>query len=204
VPEPRSPDLHGSAPDDSPVALLLIDLINDLEFEGGDALLEQALRAARCAAALRDRAHAAKVPCVYVNDNFGKWQSDFRKLLDHVLGDGVRGQPIAELLAPNDDDYFVLKPKHSGFFNTSLDLLLEHLGAKTLVLCGVSADQCVLFTGADAYMRDYHLVVPSDCIASRDVRYTEEALRQLRDNLHADVRPSSEIDFDELLAANQS
>jgi nicotinamidase-related amidase len=195
MPEPRSPDLHGSAPDDSPVVLLLIDFINDMEFEGGDALLEHALLAARCTAELKRRAAAANVPSVYVNDNFGRWQSDFRKLLDHVLGANVRGKPVAELLRPDERDYFVLKPKHSGFFNTTLDLLLEHLHARTLVITGVTADICVMFTAADAHMRDFRLVIPPDCVASANPRDAADALRLMERNLHAQVAPSSTIDF---------
>ena len=131
MPLSRSKDLHGSAPDKCTVALVLIDWINDLEFESGDKLLPAALAAARPTAALRRRAKQAGVPVIYCNDNFGKWRSDFRTLLGHVLHDDVRGRPIAELLKPDEDDYFVLKPKHSGFHSTSLDVLLAHLGAAT-------------------------------------------------------------------------
>ncbi|HET7298890.1 MAG TPA: isochorismatase family cysteine hydrolase, partial [Burkholderiales bacterium] len=149
----------------SKVALLLIDWINDLEFDEGEKLLPQALAAAKATAALRRRAKQAEVPVIYCNDNFGRWRSDFRALLEHVLGDGVRGQPLAELLAPDEDDYFVLKPKHSGFHSTTLDVLLAHLGADTLILTGIAGNFCVLFTAQDAYMRDFRLLVPRDCVA---------------------------------------
>src|SRR4051812_4226639 len=111
----KSSDLHGNAPDQCRVALLLIDMINDFEWEGAEAMFPRALAAAKAVAALRRRARQAKVPVVYVNDNFGKWRSDFRNLLEHCLNDDVRGRPIAELLRPDREDYFVLKPKHSGF-----------------------------------------------------------------------------------------
>src|SRR5919202_5506490 len=119
----KNEDLHGNVPDKASVALLLIDVINDLEFDSGRALLEHALPAARRLAELKRRAKESGVPVIYVNDNFGRWQSDFKKLLQHVLEDGVCGRPVAELLKPGDDDYFVLKPKHSGFFSTTLDIL---------------------------------------------------------------------------------
>jgi nicotinamidase-related amidase len=138
MPLSRSKDLHGSAPDKCTVALLLIDWINDLEFEAGDKLLPHALAAARATAELRKRAKRAGVPVIYCNDNFGKWRSDFRSLLAHCLEDNVRGRPIAELLKPDEDDYFVLKPKHSAFLSTSLDVLLAHLGATTLILTGIA------------------------------------------------------------------
>src|SRR3954470_13267668 len=130
----RSKDLHGSAPDQCSVALLLIHWINDLEFDGGEKLLPRALPAARATAALRARAKQAGVPVVYCNDNFGKWRSDFRSLLEHCLNDAVRGRAIVELRKPNADDYFVLKPRHSGFHSTTLDVLLAHLGVSTLIL----------------------------------------------------------------------
>jgi nicotinamidase-related amidase len=194
----KNEDLHGNVPDKAEVALLLIDVINDLEFDSGPALLEHALPAARRLAELKRRAKGAEVPVVYVNDNFGRWQSDFKKLLQHCLEEGVCGRPVAELLRPDDDDYFVLKPKHSGFFSTTLDILLDYLQVKTLVLTGLTGDICVLFTASDAYMRDFHLFVPEDCVASADPRENEHALEHMRRVLKADTRPSTEIDFEGL------
>ena len=140
----KTRDLHGSAPDESRVVLLVIDMINAFDF------------------------------------------------------DGARGKPIAELLKPDDEDYFVLKPKHSGFQFTTLDVLLAHLGAERLILTGVAANFCVLFTAHDAYMRDYHLIVPRDCVASQTEADDESALAHMAKVTKADVRPSSEIDFSAL------
>jgi nicotinamidase-related amidase len=194
----KNEDLHGNVPDKSNVALLLIDVINDLEFGGGEELLRHALPMAERLAELKRRARAAGVPVVYVNDNFGRWQSDFKKILEHCLEGGVRGRPVAELLRPEEDDYFVLKPKHSGFFSTTLDILLDYLGVKTLVLTGLTGDICVLFTAHDAYMRDFHLVIPSDCVASNDPAENEYTLEKMKRLMDADTRPSTEIDFEEL------
>jgi nicotinamidase-related amidase len=201
VPRSSSNDLHGNAPDSCPVALLLIDWINDLEFAGGDKLLPQALGAAKATAALRTRAKRAGVPVVYCNDNFGRWRSDFRSLLEHVLHDDVRGKPIAELLEPDDDDYFVLKPKHSGFHSTTLEVLLAHLGASTLILTGVAGNFCVLFTAHDAYMRNFHLVVPRDCLASEEEADNRHALEHMAKTCKADTGPSAGIDFGKLRKA---
>jgi nicotinamidase-related amidase len=194
----KTRDLHGSAPDECRVALLVIDMINAFDFDGAEAMLPRALAAAKATAALKRRARKAGVPVVYVNDNFGKWRSDFRSILAHCVRDGVRGKPIAELLQPDEDDYFVLKPKHSGFQFTTLDVLLAHLGAQTLVLTGVAGNFCVLFTAHDAYMRDFHLVVPGDCIASQTEHDDRQVLAHLAKVTKADTRPSSEIDFSEL------
>jgi nicotinamidase-related amidase len=194
----KNEDLHGNVPDKAAVALLLIDVINDLEFENGEELLEYALPMAEKIAALKKRARKAGIPTVYVNDNFGKWQSDFNKLLKHCLEGDVRGKPIAEILRPDEDDYFVLKPKHSGFFSTTLDTLLEYLQARTLILTGLAGNICVLFTANDAYMRDFNLHVPADCIASNTVEENEHALELMEKVLKADIRPSTELELKEL------
>ena len=201
MPRSRSKDLHGAAPDECPVALLLIDWINDLQFDGGERLFPPALAAAKATAALRQRAKRAGVPVIYCNDNFGRWRSDFRSLLDHVLGEDVRGKPIAELLKPDDEDYFVLKPKHSAFHSTSLEVLLAHLGASTLILTGVAGNFCVLFSAHDAYMRDFKLVVPRDCLASEKEADNRHALEHMADTCKADIGASSAIDFARLRKA---
>ena len=191
----KTQDLHGSAPDECRVALLIIDMINAFDFDGAPQMLPRALAAAKAVAALKQRARSDGVPVVYVNDNFGRWRSDFRGILEHCLRDGVPGRPVAELLKPDEKDYFVLKPKHSGFQFTTLDVLLTHLGAETLILTGVAGNFCVLFTAHDAYMRDYHLVVPSDCIASLTEADDLYALQHMAKVTKADTRPSRDIDF---------
>jgi nicotinamidase-related amidase len=192
----KNQDLHGMVPDHADVALLLLDVINDLEWEGGDRLLPHALLMARRIAALKRRAKAAGIPAVYVNDNFGRWRSDFRVLIEHCLHESVRGQEIAGLLRPETDDYFILKPKHSGFFSTTLDVLLNYLGVKTLVVTGMAGNICVLFTANDAYMRDFNLYVPADCVASNDPDDNRYALKQMREILEADTTPSEELDLE--------
>ena len=190
-------DLHGSAPDNHHTALLLIDVINDFEFPRGDELFKQALPIAPHIAELKRRARAAGIPAVYVNDNFGRWQSNFDQLVRHCLNDGVRGRPFVEQLKPDSDsDYFVLKPKHSAFYQTPLDLLLKHLGAERLILTGVSTNSCVLFTAGDAYMRDLELIVPNDCAAACNPQEHNAAMEQIRCMLKADVSPSTEINLD--------
>ena len=158
----KNESLHGNAPDRSPVVLLLVDVINDMEFAEGGALLEQALPAAGRIAELKHAAKAAGIPVIYANDNFGRWRSDFRDVVERCLTSGVRGEPVAQLLLPEPDDYFVLKPKHSAFHATPLDTLLTYLQATRVVLAGFTADACVLVTAAEAHMRDYEIFVPED------------------------------------------
>ena len=134
-----------------------------------------------------------------MNDNFGRWQSDFRTVIDHVLREDTRGKPIAQLLAPDENDYFVLKPKHSAFFSTTLDVLLDYLRAKTLIMTGLAGNICVLFSANEAYMRDFDLVVPRDCIASNTNQENEHALDQMSKVLKADTRAAEELDLKEIL-----
>jgi nicotinamidase-related amidase len=192
---PKNEDLHGNAPDKSEVVLLIIDMISDFEFDGGEKILPFAEAIADNIAELKKRAEKAKAAVIYVNDNFGKWRSDFKKQLKHSQSKTVRGHKIARKLAPKKEDYFVLKAKHSAFYSTTLDLLLAYLGAKTLILTGVASDICILFTANDAYMRDFNLFVPGDCVAANDEKTNESTLKYMEKILKADTRPSAEIDF---------
>ncbi|GAB2555032.1 cysteine hydrolase family protein [Spirosoma areae] len=191
----KNEDLHGNAPDKSSVALLIIDMINDLEFPGGDELLEPARAAADTIARLKQRAKTHNIPVIYVNDNFGRWRSNFTDVVDHVLTDGVRGQSLANVLKPSPDDYFVLKPKNSGFYETTLDVLLTYLGVKHLILTGLSTDSCVLFTANDAYLRDLSLTIPSDCVAGIKATHSHDALAYMKRVLKADISPSTQLDL---------
>lgn len=185
--------LYGSVPDRSDIALLIIDVINDLEFEEGDQLLPFALRMADRLAALKSHFHKHRLPVIYANDNFGKWKSDFRAQVDHCLQDNVRGRRVVELLQPEEMDYFVLKPKHSAFYATTLNVLLDHLEVRRLVITGIATDICVLFTANDAYMRDCQVVIPSDCVSANTRERSENALQLMQRVLKADIRPCSKI-----------
>ena len=168
-------------------ALLLIDVINPMDFPGGDSLVRQALPAASKIASLRRRLTDKGVPVIYVNDNFGEWQSDFSEQVRRCTRPDCPACEVAGRLLPGKGDYFVLKPKHSGFYSTSLDVLLQYLGVHTLVLTGFAADICVLYTANDAYMRDYAIVVPSDCVASESAALRKAALEQMVTRLKARV-----------------
>ena len=191
----RNDDLNGSAPDKSKFALLLIDVINDFDFPEADQLLRFARSMARKLLRLKRRAKRAGVPVLYVNDNFGRWQSDFRRQVQHCLRADGRGHEIVRLLQPEEDDYFVLKPKHSGFFSTTLETLLRYLGSETLIITGLAGNFCVLFTANDAYMRDYDLIVPADCTASNSAAENREALTLMQKFLKADTRSSPRVRF---------
>ena len=178
----------------SRLALLLIDFVNPLDFEGADRLRPSAVDAAARAASLKARARQQDVPTIYVNDNYGRWNLGFREICEEVRR--TTGRRLLETLEPDfARDLFVLKPMHSGFFGTALDILLGHLNARTLVLAGIQGNMCVFATASDAYMRRYRLLVPRDCTASESDAENEHALRQMARAFKADARPSTAIDL---------
>jgi nicotinamidase-related amidase len=179
-------------------ALLLVDVINDMDFEGSESLVRFAEPMASRLHELKQRCRGAGIPTVYINDNFGKWRSDFRSLVEHCINDKVPGREVARLLKPDEEDYFVLKPKNSAFFGTTLDTLLTNLETESVILTGIAGDNCVLFSANDAYLRDYKLFIPSDCIASNSKEENDAALRLMEKVVKADITPSTELDLDRL------
>ncbi len=146
-------------------ALLIIDMINRFDFPGGRALARRAQAIGPNVLQLRE-AHARKGwPVVYCNDNFGRWRSDFRTVVEACARTG-EGAEVVDLLRPGADDYFILKPKHSAFYSTALDLLLRSLRVRRVVLCGIAGDSCVQATAIDAHVRDYEVEIASDATAS--------------------------------------
>jgi len=191
----NNPALDGAAPDASTDALLILDMISDFEFENGARVFKRALSIAARVARLRERATRSRVPVIYVNDNRGRWRSDFTGLVQASLREGSRGAPIATQLRPRPIDYGVLKPRHSGFYSTPLATLLEHLGTRRLVLTGISTHQCVLFTANDAYVRDFELVIPRDTVAAESTKAHRLALEYARLVLGARLTLSTQVRF---------
>ena len=179
----------------SGTALLLIDVINDLAFEGSEALVAQAEPMAIRLASLKRRTSAAGIPTIYINDNFGQWRSDFRKTVAHCVSRSSPGRGVSRRLRPTSRDYFVLKPKHSGFFDTTLDTLLKTLRISRVILAGIAGNICVLFTANDAYMRDLKIFAPADCIVSNTAADNDHALRQIQTVLKGDITESTLLTF---------
>ena len=177
----------------SHTALLIIDMINALDFPEGGKLLRTALPAARSIARMKQRLKARGVPAIYVNDNYGQWRSDFQHVVAQCIAQDSLGAPLAKLLRPEDDDFFVLKPERSGFRDTPLRMLLQQLDARTLILTGIALDVCVFATATDADMHGIQLYVPSDCVASQTPGRKQASLKLLRDSLQVDTRPSRSI-----------
>ena len=173
----------------SATVLLLIDFINPLDFDGAQEMADAALQAARAAATLKARVLAEGGQCIYANDNYGTWRSNFPELWRKCRA--MKGAPgrIASALKPGPTDLTVLKPRHSAFYCTPLDLMLGQLKPRRLILCGLATDNCVLFSAMDAYLRGYRLWIPADCAAAESEGVHRQALQHMARVLKASIRP---------------
>ena len=177
-------------------ALLIVDMINDLDFAEGRKMRPHVAAAADAILRLRDAADALDVPVIYVNDNYGHWHSERSRIVEHCMRDDSIGREIVARIRPREEDFFVIKSQFSGFYASSLSVLLPKLRANRLILTGIAADICVLFTAADAHMRDYGLWVPADAVASGSAQRTEWALDTMRNSMSAETRPTTELHLD--------
>jgi nicotinamidase-related amidase len=144
---------------------------------------------------LKQRCRSLSIPTVYVNDNRGRWRSDVREVIKQCRRKGAAGQKLVSLLLPQSDDYVVLKPKHSAFFATPLELILQYLGASTIIVAGITTNACVLISAGEIFLREYRLVVPSDCVAALTEVAQTQALTLMKDNFDALTTPSTELDL---------
>jgi nicotinamidase-related amidase len=191
-------DLHGNAPDRSRAALLIVDMINALDFPGNEELIRDSAGLGQTVAEIKNRCRQAGIPAIYINDNQGRWRSDFSAVIRHCDRAGVPGRDMVRQVLPAPDDYLVLKPKHSAFYATPLDTLLQYIGVESVILCGISSNSCVLLTASDAYVRDYKLFIPADCVAGQNAEDHRKALQLMQENFRADLTESSKLDLQQL------
>lgn len=172
--------------------LLLVDFINPLRFDGAEDIAGAAVEAARATAALKRRVSRRGVPAIYANDNYGTWRSEFSDVLEHCLEMPGEASEIARLLAPQPSDITILKPRHSGFYATPLDLLLTQMQARKLIIVGLATDICVQLTAMDAHLRGYETWVPADCTAAESAEARDASLAYMARVLKSDTRPASQ------------
>lgn len=170
-------------------ALLLIDVINDFSFPGGDDLVRQMPAVVEAIEMLRHRADERQRPVIHVNDNFGRWRSNFAEIIEYCSRAGTPGADVVKRLAPRGHDYFVLKPGQSGFYQTPLPALLEYLEVSSLILAGIAGDQCVLSTAMDAHIRKFDVWVPENATASLTPQRNQRAMDHIREALGGHVGP---------------
>ncbi|AXF56598.1 cysteine hydrolase family protein [Salicibibacter kimchii] len=176
-------------------ALLLIDFINNLDFPEGELLRPLGEEAAKQAKKLKKRAKERNYPVIYVNDNYGQWKKSFQDVVKFCTEESSKGKKMSEKVLPEEDDYFILKPQFSGFFETQLAFLLEQLKVQNIILTGVAGDKCIHFTANDAYMRGYRIFVPKDCTASNYKESNARALTLMGDILGADTSSSAHMEL---------
>lgn len=176
-------------PSPVPVALLMIDVLTTFHFPDGDGILRNALSIRDALVNLKERARKLRMPVLYVNDNFGDWRSEKEVLIGRCLES--TGAEFVRPLVPDSEDYFVLKPLHSAFYMTPLEVLLRHLEVETLILTGLTSAGCLTATAHDANMRGFDLFLPSDCSAVRTAEEHLQALSQLEANAGARILSSS-------------
>lgn len=179
----------------SKTVLLLVDFVNPLNFDGAERIAASAVDAARCAATLRRRLSAQGMRTVYANDNYGLWTSDFKALWARCAAQRGASGRMAKLLAPTRHDFVLLKSHHSAFYATPLDILLRQLKCRRLLIAGIAADSCVLFSAMDAYLRGYAVCVPPDCVAAESDAERDKALEHMARVLKADIRTSDRLRY---------
>jgi nicotinamidase-related amidase len=174
-------------------ALIVIDMINTYDHADAELLLPSAAKAVPCVVDLLERARASDVPVIYVNDNFGQWRSHHGEILETALK-GPHGD-LVEPVRPDDTSLFVVKARHSIFYETPLAYLLGRLDVDQLVLCGQVTEQCVLYSALDAHIRHLRVTVPDDAVAHIYQDLAEAALRMMERNMGADIRNARDVEF---------
>ena len=188
-----------TSPSPVPVALLLVDIVTTFQFPDGDAILQGALAMRDALVRLKARARALSIPVLYVNDNFGDWRSEKEVLMGRCLE--AKGAQCVRPLLPDSEDYFVLKPMHSGFYMTPLEVLLEHLQVETLILTGLTSNSCITVTAHDANMRGFDIFVPQDCSCARNPKEHAQALMQLEAMAGAKITVSTSLKLPNIIRA---
>ena len=188
-------DLHGNVPDQSQVVLLLIDVINDLSFPDNKDLVRRSIALAKSIAKLKTRCKKVGIPAIYVNDNRGRWRSDISAVLRHCLRAQSPGRQMTKLLVPEPEDYIVLKPKHSPFYASPLQTILDYIGARVAIVAGVTTNACVLIAAGDLHVRDFQLFVPADCVAALTDREHRRSLDVMKNSFDADTTSSPRLNL---------
>jgi nicotinamidase-related amidase len=171
-----------------PAAVVVIDMLNTYDHEDGDRLAASAEVVVPRIRALVERAREAGTEVIYVNDNYGEWNSSAKKLADSAC-DG-RHPELVEPILPHEDDAFVIKARHSIFYETPLEYLVGQKEIDRLILTGQATEQCILYSALDAYVRHIPISVPRDAVAHIDERLAEAALEMMERNMDADIGES--------------
>ncbi|MGW4638532.1 cysteine hydrolase family protein [Sphaerisporangium sp. NPDC004334] len=167
-------------------ALLVIDMLSPYAHEDVELLEASAERVVPPLAGLVRRAHGREdVELVYVNDNHGDFTASREEIEDRARKG--RRPDLVEPLLPPHDCAFLPKVRHSAFFGTSLEYLLQHQGVEKVILTGQVTEQCILYTALDAYVRHYAIEIPRDCVADIHGDLADAAVRMMERNMRAEI-----------------
>ena len=168
----------------SRTALVVIDMINAYDFPDAEKVVPSAEEAVPV---IEELIGGHDGPVIYVNDNFGHWRSHRDELIEEAL-DGKHPE-LVKPIEPADDALFVIKARHSIFYQTPLEYLLNQEDVGTLVLTGQVTEQCILYSALDAYIRHFKVRVPPDAVAHIHEDLADAALEMMERNMKADLTP---------------
>jgi nicotinamidase-related amidase len=172
----------------SKTALIVIDMINAYDHPDAEKLTRSVEKVLPTIAELIDESSLT----IYVNDNFGHWHSN----RDDLVRNAVEGEfgHLVEPIKPDDEAIFVVKARHSIFYQTPLEYLLNQEDVGNLVLVGQVTEQCILYSALDAYIRHFTVRAPRDAVAHIHEDLADAALRMMELNMSADVSPARDRD----------
>ncbi|MEW6244759.1 MAG: isochorismatase family cysteine hydrolase [Bacillota bacterium] len=168
-------------------ALLVVDMLYDFINEDGALYCGDSAKAIvdRVAWAIRSARERGE-PVIFICDNHKEGDREFEMFPVHCIA-GSRGAAILPEIAPEPGDHIIKKRRYSGFYGTDLDLTLREAGVEHVVLVGVCTNICVLYTAADARMRNYRVTVLKDAVASFDEGSHQWALKEMESTLGVEV-----------------
>jgi nicotinamidase-related amidase len=169
----------------SKTALIVTDMLNAYDHPDAEPLMRSV---EATLPAIQDLLARDDQLVIYVNDNYGLWTSNRDELVERAL-DGPHGD-LVRPIAPEPDALFVVKARHSIFYQTPLEYLLRQEEVDRIVLTGQVTEQCILYSALDAYIRHFEVTVPRDAVAHIHEDLADAALRMMELNMHTDVSPA--------------
>ncbi len=177
----------------SATALIVIDMLNHYEHEDAEALRRSVHKTLPAIEGLVQRARRAEVPIIYVNDNHGDWSAGRPELCRRAL-EGPDPSLVKPIL-PGEEVAFLVKARHSIFYETQLDYMLRQQEIERVILIGQVTEQCILYSALDAYVRHYSIVIPRDAVAHIHRDLADAALRMMERNMAAEITTATECDL---------
>jgi nicotinamidase-related amidase len=171
------------ADDGGATALLVVDMLNPYAHPEADRLAGRVAGVLPGVRGLLDRAAEQVIPVVYVNDNYGEWNSSAGELAEQAMDEAH--PELVEPVLPGEGQSFVVKARHSAFYETPLEYLLDQLGVGRLILAGQVTEQCILYSALDAYVRHFEVVIPVDGVAAIYDDLGDAAIKMMERNMGA-------------------